>query len=108
MWNVAWAEEVAVGHAAAHLEHQVDGASVRGDGHRAALGGGLVGAHGVDRLGVGKRLDGQAVLLHQVHSCWVCTLEVACGVQGIRIKDQNCYLNRFCVCVYVHGTITVE
>jgi len=65
--------------AAAHLEYQVDSASVRGDGHRAALGDGLVGAHSVDRLGVGQRLDGQAVLLHQAHRRRVRTLEVAWG-----------------------------
>ena len=70
-----WGEEGAT----AHLERQVDGAAVRGDGHGAALGYGLVGGHGVDRLGGGQGLDLQAVLLHQGRRRRVYALEVAWG-----------------------------
>lgn len=59
-----------------YFEHQVNGAPVGGDGHRAPFWGGLAGRQGDDGLRVGQRLNLQAVLLHQRHGGSVDALKV--------------------------------
>lgn len=62
-----------------HLEHKVDGTSVRGDRHSTAFWDRLVGCQGDDGLRVRQGLNLQTVLLHQGYGCRVYALEVACG-----------------------------
>lgn len=62
--------------ASCHLEHQVDGASVGGDGHSAPLWNRLVSGERSDGLRVGHGLDQQTELLHQGRGGRVDALEV--------------------------------
>lgn len=60
-----------------HLEHKVDGASVRSDSHGAALWDGLTGCQRDDGLRVRQGLDLQTVFLYQGHGSRVYALKVA-------------------------------
>lgn len=62
--------------ASCHLEHQVDCASVGGDGHSAPLWNRLVGSEGGDGLRVSQGLDLQTVLLHHRRGGRVHALEI--------------------------------
>lgn len=65
-----------------YLEHHVNGTPVGGDGHRAALWGGLGGRQGDDGLGIRQRLNLRAVFLHQRHGGGVYALKVTCRETG--------------------------
>ena len=59
-----------------HLEHKVDSASVRGDGHSTTLWHRGGGCERDDGLRIRQGLNLKSVCLHQGHGCRVYTLEV--------------------------------
>lgn len=84
-----------------HLEHKVDRASVRGDGHSTPFWNRLGGRERDDGLRIRQGLNLQTVLLHQGHSRRIYALEVTWGKLKLSITEDEIN-SLYVLFMYVH------